>query len=205
MELNELLIYIEQYGYWALFFCLWIGIIGLPIPDEMIVMSGGFVSSINLLNEIPAFLLTYLGVISGLSIGYILGLVLGSRAVDKLLKNKVKYLHQSQKIITRYGPFALVVGYFIPVVRHVLPYLVGMNRMPFKTYALFSYTTGFVWTLLYFILGFLFGKNIEVIVDLARAYGLLLGGIVMIIVVISLSIKRSIVKKTVKNTDRNNV
>ncbi|MCS5149310.1 DedA family protein, partial [Staphylococcus aureus] len=38
MELHELLSYIEQYGYWALFFCLWLGIIGMPIPDEMIVM-----------------------------------------------------------------------------------------------------------------------------------------------------------------------
>ena len=36
MELHELLSYIEQYGYWALFFCLWLGIIGMPIPDEMI-------------------------------------------------------------------------------------------------------------------------------------------------------------------------
>ncbi|MGQ0454996.1 DedA family protein, partial [Bacillus sp. SS-TM] len=26
MELHELLSYIEQYGYWALFFCLWLGI-----------------------------------------------------------------------------------------------------------------------------------------------------------------------------------
>ncbi len=42
MELHELMSYIEQYGYWALFFCLWLGIIGMPIPDEMIVMSGGF-------------------------------------------------------------------------------------------------------------------------------------------------------------------
>ena len=43
-------LYIEQYGYWALFFCLWLGIIGMPIPDEMIVMSGGFVSSLGILS-----------------------------------------------------------------------------------------------------------------------------------------------------------
>ena len=55
MELHELLSYIEQYGYWALFFCLWLGIIGMPIPDEMIVMSGGFVSSLGILSIIPAF------------------------------------------------------------------------------------------------------------------------------------------------------
>ena len=88
MELHELLSYIEQYGYWALFFCLWLGIIGMPIPDEMIVMSGGFVSSLGILSVIPAFLLTYLGVVSGLSLGYILGKIFGTKVLDKLMKRK---------------------------------------------------------------------------------------------------------------------
>ena len=87
MELHELLSYIEQYGYWALFFCLWLGIIGMPIPDEMIVMSGGFVSSLGILSVIPAFLLTYLGVVSGL-LGYILGKIFGTKVLDKLMKRK---------------------------------------------------------------------------------------------------------------------
>ena len=88
MELHELLSYIEQYGYWALFFCLWLGIIGMPIPDEMIVMSGGFVSSLGILSIIPAFLLTYLGVVSGLSLGYILGKIFGTKVLHKLMKKK---------------------------------------------------------------------------------------------------------------------
>lgn len=46
MELQDLLLFIEQYGYFALFFSLWLGIIGMPLPDEMIVMSGGFLSSL---------------------------------------------------------------------------------------------------------------------------------------------------------------
>ncbi len=88
MELHELLSYIEQYGYWALFFCLWLGIIGMPIPDEMIVMSGGFVSSLGILSGIPAFLLTYLGVVSGLSLGYILGKIFGTKVLHKLMKKE---------------------------------------------------------------------------------------------------------------------
>ncbi|WP_242273609.1 DedA family protein [Bacillus cereus group sp. BfR-BA-01310] len=182
MELNELLSYIEQYGYWALFFCLWLGIIGMPIPDEMIVMSGGFVSSLGVLSIIPAFLLTYLGVVSGLSLGYILGKIFGTKVLDKLMKKKkAKYLLKSQKMVERYGHYALVTSYFIPVVRHIVPYLVGMNNMRFKTYALYSYTTGFVWTLVYFVLGSLFGQHIESIVAIAIEYGMYFGGIVLVV------------------------
>ncbi|CAM3992419.1 DedA family protein [Bacillus paramycoides] len=182
MELNELLSYIEQYGYWALFFCLWLGIIGMPIPDEMIVMSGGFVSSLGVLSIIPTFLLTYLGVVSGLSLGYILGKIFGTKVLDKLMKKKkAKYLLKSQQMVERYGHYALVTSYFIPVVRHIVPYLVGMNNMRFKTYALYSYTTGFVWTLVYFVLGSLFGQHIESIVAIAIEYGMYFGGIVLVV------------------------
>ena len=54
----------------------------------MIVMSGGFVSSLGILNVIPAFLLTYLGVVSGLSLGFILGKIFGTKVLDKLMKRK---------------------------------------------------------------------------------------------------------------------
>ncbi|EMY8533801.1 DedA family protein [Bacillus paranthracis] len=182
MELHELLSYIEQYGYTALFFCLWLGIVGMPIPDEMIVMSGGFVSSVGILSVIPAFLLTYLGVVSGLSLGYLLGKVFGTKVLDKLMKKKkAKYLLQSQRMIDKYGPYALVTSYFIPVVRHIIPYLVGMNNMSYRKYALYSYTTGFVWTLVYFLLGFLFGNHIDTIVKITTEYGIYFGGIVLIV------------------------
>ncbi|MGR5866644.1 DedA family protein [Bacillus cereus] len=186
MELNELMSYIEQYGYWALFFCLWLGIIGMPIPDEMIVMSGGLVSSMGILDLIPAFLLTYLGVVSGLSLGDILGKIFGIKILNKLMKKKkTKYLLKSQEMIAKYGHYTLVISYFIPVVRHIVPYLVGMNNMSFKTYAIYSYVTGFVWTLVYFLLGSIFGKHIEVIVTLATEYGIYFGGIVIVVCSIS--------------------
>lgn len=183
MELYELLSYIEQYGYWALFFCLWLGIIGMPIPDEMIVMSGGFVSSLGILSVIPAFLLTYLGVVSGLSLGYILGKIFGTKVLHKLMKKKkAKYFIKSQEMVEAYGHYALITSYFIPVVRHIVPYLVGMNNMSFKTYVLYSYTTGFVWTLVYFVLGSIFGQHIESIVAIAIEYGVYFGGIIAVIV-----------------------
>ncbi|MFJ7731237.1 DedA family protein [Lysinibacillus sp. NPDC097231] len=182
MDLQDLLSFIEQYGYFALFFSLWLGIVGMPLPDEMIVMSGGFLSSLEKMSVWSAFVLTYLGVVSGLSLGYILGKVFGYQILDKLLKKKkAKYLLKSKELLDKYGPFALVISYFIPIVRHILPYLVGMNNMSFKKYVLYSYTTGFVWTLIYFTLGLFFGRHIEYIPTLATRYGIYFGVFVGII------------------------
>ena len=182
MGLQDLLSYIEQYGYFALFFSLWLGIVGMPLPDEMIVMSGGFMSSLDKMSVLKAFVITYLGAVSGLSLGFILGKVFGHKILDKLVKKKkAKYLLKSKELLDRYGHFALVISYFIPIVRHILPYLVGMNNMPFKKYALYYYTAGFVWTSIYFTLGLFFGKHIENISILATKYGIYFGVFVCIV------------------------
>jgi membrane protein DedA with SNARE-associated domain len=173
-----------------LFLCLWLGIAGMPIPDEMVVMMGGFVSSLHILKPVPAFFMTFLGVISGLSIGYVLGKFIGTPILERLTKRKkIRYIRQSQRLLHNYGHFALIISYFVPVVRHIVPYLVGLNKMPFKQYALYSYSTGFAWTLLYFILGNLFGQNIEQIVTLVTKYGLIFGVGIFVALIILFFIK----------------
>jgi membrane protein DedA with SNARE-associated domain len=173
MHYDVLLNLVQQYGYPALFFALWLGIVGMPIPDEVIVMTGGLVTALGLLNPIPAFILTYLGVISGLSLGYILGLRLGAPVLDRLVQRKKAaiYLTKAQTMLGQFGHYALALSYFLPVVRHLVPYLAGMGKMPYRKYAAYSYTTGFLWTLIYFVVGRFFGNHIDQIAKLITEYG----------------------------------
>ncbi|OXM82959.1 DedA family protein [Paenibacillus rigui] len=174
MSYDALLSLIGQYGYAALFFMLWLGIVGMPIPDEVIVMTGGAATASGLLLWLPAFLLTYLGVISGLSLGYVLGRFIGTPILNKLRKKKNmdKYLRTSERLIDKYGSFALVISYFFPVVRHVVPYIVGFNQMTFRRYAMISYTTGLVWTLLFFTIGQFAGGHVDDAMLMVHHYGL---------------------------------
>jgi membrane protein DedA with SNARE-associated domain len=176
MNMEFVITAVQQYGYIALFFLLWLGIVGLPLPDEVIVMSAGLLTALGILNPIPAFFVTYAGVISGLSIGYLLGKVLGSPALRYLERKKDmnKYIAKSNRLLGRFGSFALALSYFFPVIRHVVPYVVGMTRMSYKRYAAFSYTTGFIWTLLYFAVGRYFGNNIATISNFLATYKMVL-------------------------------
>ena len=100
MNYDTLIQWISHFGYAALFFALWLGIVGMPIPDEVIVMTGGAVSKAGLLHTLPAFLVTYLGVVSGISLGYFLGRFLGPPVLDKFRhkKNFGKYLLRSEEL-----------------------------------------------------------------------------------------------------------
>ncbi len=174
MSFDTLLDMIQHFGYAALFFALWLGIAGMPIPDEVVVMTGGAVTANGTLQIFPAFLLTYFGVISGLSLGYVLGRFVGLPILDKLRRKKKfeKYFTFSENLIRKYGSFALCISYFFPVVRHIMPYLVGMNKMSFRRYALFSFTTGFVWTLIFFTAGRFVGDHVQELGNIFYNYGI---------------------------------
>ncbi|NQX66156.1 DedA family protein [Paenibacillus alba] len=161
MNYETLLSLIQQYGYAALFLALWLGIVGIPIPDEVVVMTSGAVTVNALLLPLPAFILTYLGVCSGLSLGYVLGKYVGSPVLAKLQRKKKmeKYLLFSETLVRKYGNFGICISYFVPIIRHVMPYVVGSHKITFKQYALYSYTTGLVWTFLYFMIGRYIGDH----------------------------------------------
>ncbi|GIO29671.1 MULTISPECIES: DedA family protein [Paenibacillus] len=174
MNADTLLSFIQHFGYAALFFALWLGIVGMPVPDEVVVMTGGAVTANGFLHVLPAFALTYLGVVSGLSLGYALGRFFGNAVLDRLRrkKNMQKYIDVSDRLVRKYGRFALCISYFFPVVRHVMPYVVGLHHMKFRQYALFSFTTGLVWTAIFFTIGRLVGDHAQTIGELAYRYGL---------------------------------
>lgn len=146
---------IAEYGYAALFFSLCLGLFGFPMPNEAIVMTSGAVTATGLLLPFPAFLMTYLGVCSGLTFGYTMGRLFGLPLLTRLkrIRGFEGALARTERLTDKYGSFSLVFGYFIPVVRHVMPYVVSSNRMSFARFAPFAYAGGLIWTCVYFIAG----------------------------------------------------
>jgi membrane-associated protein len=163
MDVDMMTGLIQHLGYAALFFVLCLGLVSIPVPNEVIVMTAGAVSAGGTLLALPAFLCTYLGVLSGLTFGYTMGRKYGKPLLQRWRKKERigKALHVAEKLLSRYGKFALSASYFFPLVRHVMPYLAGMNQINFKLFATFSYATGLVWTLLYFMLGRLMGSQVQ--------------------------------------------
>jgi membrane-associated protein len=191
MNYDELIHFIQQFGYAALFFALWLGIAGMPIPDEVVVMTGGAVTGTGFLHPVPAFLITYLGVISGLTLGYVLGKYMGAPVLNKIRRKKkmTRYIQVSENLMSKYGNLALCFSYFIPVVRHVIPYFAGINKMTFRRYASYSYTTGFVWTLIFFLLGRSVGGHAQQIGNLIYRYGVFVLCLLIVLAVVYVVVK----------------
>lgn len=192
MEINLLMSIIEQYGYVAIFFLLWLGIVGLPIPDELVVATGGFLVSIGLLDPLYSFLAGYLGVASGLTIGFLLGKYFGKPILQWLSRSeKMRHtVERSTALLEKYGTFALCISYLFPVVRHVVPYMVAMGGMTYRRYALLSYPIGLVWTVAFYLIGYVFGRNVEAIVGAIREYGFYALIVVVVILIVWLIVRK---------------
>ncbi len=164
MELDAIAAVIEQYGYFGLFVWLWIGVIGIPVPNELIVMSVGYAGAINLLNPVYLFLFTYLGLVAASTTCFIVGKLSGKAILRFLKKRKKtkKYVHRSLSMIKKYHNFALIIGYFLPGIRNIIPLLFGLSGLTFFKFAFISYSTVLVWTTIYFLLG-LFLDRINIV------------------------------------------
>ncbi|KAA0546653.1 DedA family protein [Bacillus sp. BGMRC 2118] len=174
MDIETAFAFVSQYGYFALFFILWIGFFSIPVPNEVIVMTSGFVTSKSYLSTIPALFVTFCGIVMSLTTLYSLGRFFFNPIQRKLEKKpKLKeHIKKANKLIEKYGPFSLIIGYLFPGVRHFVPFLIGSNKMNFRIFALYAYSTAAVWTILYFFLGFYFGTYMDQILKIVYFAGI---------------------------------
>ncbi len=138
------------------------GIIGLPVPDETLLVFSGYLISQGRLHPWLTFLAGYSGAICGISGSYIIGRTAGHALVERY----GRYLHLTQarldqvnRWFDRIGHWLLTVGYFIPAVRHFTALVAGMSGVKFRTFALFAYPGAVIWVSVFLVLGQFVGKN----------------------------------------------
>lgn len=153
---------LNVYGYPTLFFALMLELIFIPIPNEALMSYVGILSFHGKMNYLLSVLTAWGGGIVGVSISYWLGYKLGA----PFFRKYGKYIHMGpdkmDKVThwyTKYGKVLLVFCYFVPGVRHVASIISGVIRLPFRSFALFSYIGVFLWTGTFISLGYVLGPQ----------------------------------------------
>lgn len=181
MELEFILDIIEKSGYLGLFLWLWLGVFGAPLPNEVIVMTVGLAASEEVLNTIGTFIVTYGGILAGLTTAYLLGRIIGGPLLPFLQKRKhfANVIERSLKVMNKYHSYSLSFSYFLPGLRNFVPFLYGVSKLPIKTFMLFAYTGAFVWVSIVFSLGYWFGDHKEKIFEFEKE--LMIIGVVLVL------------------------
>ncbi|USG67278.1 DedA family protein [Brevibacillus ruminantium] len=161
--------YITDYGYGALFALFFLGILGMPLPEETLLVFSGFLVSTGKLEFMPTFLVCFLGSVSAMTTAYWIGRTLGFSFIERYGKRMgmgyTIYL-KTESWFNRVGKWALPLGYFIPGVRQFTAYFAGITRLPFPTFMIYTYTGGLFWSVLFVSLGWQLGERWEELFDL---------------------------------------
>jgi len=153
-----------SYGPFALFFFLALGIVGIPFPDETILITAGWLIAKGDLSIPFTVIAAIAGSCCGISLSYLLGSTTGSYLVKKygywigITSRKVR---KTRIWFKRIGKWILVIGYYIPLARHLTGYVAGTTRLPFRYFALFAYSGAALWTATFLALGYFFGKKAD--------------------------------------------
>jgi membrane-associated protein len=144
--------------------------------DSLLFTAGLFVAEGNFISQ-PLWLvctLIVLAAVIGDQVGYMIGKFFGpklfNRPNSKLFKQE--NLDKAHEFMEKYGPKAIVLARFVPIVRTFAPIVAGAGRMKYRTFLTYNIVGGVAWGSGVTLAGYWLGqidvikKNVEAILVL---------------------------------------
>jgi membrane protein DedA with SNARE-associated domain len=176
------------------------GIVGLPVPDEWLLTFSGYLVFKHTLVFLPTFLAAFLGSATGITVSYTLGRVFDQYVLLRygwIFHLTPERLARVHSWFERRGRWTLLVGYFIPGVRHLTGYVAGASELSFTNFALFAYTGAFCWAAVFITLGYFLGEQWNRVLESLHQTKLLMIGLAILAVLAYLLFKGTHTTKTI--------
>jgi membrane protein DedA with SNARE-associated domain len=177
----SILHWIAAYGPLAIFVLLFLGVFGLPVPDETLLTFAGVLVRQGKLHFMPALAAAILGSMGGITLSYSVGRIFGLGIVDRF----GGWLHVTRADLARVerwfehsGRWLLTFGYFIPGVRHFTALVAGSSRLPALVFARFAYAGAAIWAATFMTLGWYMGPAWETALEAAHRHMALLAVVI---------------------------
>ena len=194
---------IRVYGLLALFIIMLLenSILGPVIPGELVLFTASALAGQGVLNVYAVFAVSFVATVTGSIIGFFIGRKAGIPLLKRFSKklHSEKLLEKSDEFFKKYGAVAIIFGRFVMGVRAFISLIAGTSGMKFGLFFLYTIIAAFVWTVLVTLLGFFFGRSIDVFVKIFGIAGaVILVIIILILIIIYLRKKRRERKSTNK-------
>jgi membrane protein DedA with SNARE-associated domain len=152
----------SHYGYLAIFALLMLGIVGLPVPDEVLLVFAGYLVSRGELLLLPTLGSAVAGSACGITLSYAIGRYAGrwlARDGGRRFHVGQPSLDRARDWFHRVGKWGLTVGYFVPGVRHLIAVVAGSSRIGPGAFATFAYAGAILWCGCFVLVGYETGNR----------------------------------------------
>jgi membrane protein DedA with SNARE-associated domain len=177
----KLVAWVVQHGYLGLGSVLALGVVGVPVPDEVLLTFAGYQVSIGKLHLVPTLAAAFLGSACGITVSYGAGRILGGWLLGVGERHgflAAQRVTAVRRWFERFGRWSLTLGYFVPGLRHVIAIIAAGVGVSFPTFALFAYLGALAWVSSFVGLGYLLGEEWHSVVDTLHHHLLVFGAAV---------------------------
>ena len=184
----------EQVGYLGVFLLIAIENIFPPIPSEVILVFGGFMTTYTSLNIPIMILAATLGSLLGAIVLYYIGKIFNKERlkrivngkIGKVLRLKASDIEKADKWFDTKGNKTVFFCRFIPIVRSLISIPAGMSEMPMQKFLLYTISGSLIWNTVLIIVGSIVGDKWETIVGYLDNFSHIILIILVIIFVVAL-------------------
>ncbi len=153
---------IEQFGYLGIFLGMVLEAVIIAIPSELILATGGILASKKIFSFWLVFLTGLLGSLFCAIVIYYMGYFGGEvfvRKYGKYFMMKEEDLEKSDSWFAKYGLKASLIGRNFPIVRTLISLPIGIMRLSFPKFVLYTTIGSIPWTLAFVYFGYLLGDH----------------------------------------------
>lgn len=137
---------------------------GNPIPEDLIMITGGYFIYSGLMDPVVVFVASYVGVVCGDMILYYFGYKYGQKLIEHRWLIKLappSRVAAIRKYFKRWGHWTIFFARFLPGLRSPTFLLSGVMHVRFRRFALFDGLGSMVSVPLFVGLGYFFGNHID--------------------------------------------
>lgn len=176
---------IDNYGYAIVVMLVMAEGVGLPLPGETaLITAAAFSAQSHRLSIFGVIIASFVGATAGGIGGYWIGRSGGLPFLTRhgrMIGISKKHIAKARKFFTKHGPKAVFLARFIAIVRMFAGLLAGVTNMRFRVFFLWNALGALTWSILFGVLGYMFGNNLPRLEHLVGRTGLIAFGVVVVI------------------------
>ncbi|HTR63109.1 MAG TPA: DedA family protein [Candidatus Binataceae bacterium] len=182
--------WLTTWGYLGIFLFVFIGNLGVPVPEETVLLAAGFLAGREILDLRWVYIITVASAVTGDCCGFILGRTGGQRLLTRLGDRFAFARHRYDRLQTffhTHGSKAVFMARFIAGVRFMAGPMAGAAGMPFWRFLGWNISGALVWCFIIVTVGYLLGDELFRVADIVHlaskwvALAAVLAGIALLI------------------------
>ena len=180
---------LTTWGYLGIFVAVFVGNLGVPVPEETVMLAAGFLAGQLLLDLRLVYVVVIFSAVVGDCCGYVIGRTGGQRVLERLAVMfpfmRTRY-ERLQLFFRTHGSKAVFMARFITGVRFMAGPMAGACGMPFFQFLGWNVLGAIVWCSLVVTVGYLVGNELLPALAMAHQISRWLGLAALLLVLIVL-------------------